>query len=203
MQKQEFVVLTRILSATALVAAVFAPATASAASDSGEFTLSVIVDKIIVLTVEDADIQITATDITGQATDTKGMTGSEARAEFSVNSNFAYDLKVTVPETWVHTDVHATYQQVKFAAAEGSAFIGGSIFLDEDMESPQNGNTGIVGWNGNTGEINATGYAAGVKRFGLGADFAPDVWHDGTSQQEGIAPEGVYSVVATVTATTQ
>ncbi len=91
---------TKLLTSTALAAVIALPMSAAAATREQSLTVTLTVNPIILLFVEDTDLSMTASDITTAQLDGRGQSVSDGRAEFFVAANTGYDLIMTPDQTW-------------------------------------------------------------------------------------------------------
>jgi|GEM_PF-4267861 len=183
--------LTTGAAALALVG-LTAPALADDTSDNeGTITVSVTVDSIVVLTIDDNAAGINTISNLDSSDNT---TGSSELAGFTVQANVGYDVDVST-DTWTPTALGSSDVHVKFETSSDSSYMGGNIYLVNPSGTE-------VAWDATNGDVSSTG-SAGTDEWDLGAIFMPD--YAGTSSDSGagtdglIAPEGDYSATATVT----
>jgi len=130
---------------------------------------------------------------------------SDDRAEITVHSNDDYFLAVTVPETCdPDIDVNGNaYRHARLSNGASGGHIGGTFFLDEDVDKPQNGDEDITHWNGNAGHVVTDEYGAETRKWGLGVLLHPGV--NGASRNptcagaSGAGSGDVYSTTADLT----
>jgi hypothetical protein len=127
----------------------------------------------------------------------------QVRARFTVVANQKYFLTVTVPHTWQPEagDGGSSYRHVRFDGASSGTHIGGTLFLDGDVENRQNGDADITPWNGEAGHIITDEHSPGSRQWGLGLYMAPNLVGDSiTGAVPGrLAQLDVYSTTAHVT----
>ena len=130
---------------------------------------------------------------------------TEDRAKIMVHSNDDYFLAVTVPETCdPDTDVNGNpYRHAKFGNGSADDHMGGTFFLDKDVNSPQNGDEDITHWNGSAGHVVTEEQGAEQREWGLGVILHPG--GDGDSRNptcagaSGSGSGGLYSTTADLT----
>jgi hypothetical protein len=197
---------TKLLTSTALAAVIALPMSAAAATKEQSLTVTLTVNPIILLFVEDTDLSMTASDITTAQLDGRGQSVSDGRAEFFVAANTGYDLIMTPDQTWGNPGA----KKVKFVEEDDNElYLAGTLFLDTDISNDDRitGDTDIVTWNALAGLVSHTELTRGVRRYGVGAIFDPTDWSgaaDDTlagapSGAVSIAPPGSYSSIVTIT----
>ncbi|MEQ9257992.1 MAG: hypothetical protein RIG84_02720, partial [Roseovarius sp.] len=132
--------------------------------------------------------------------------GTQQKADFQVTANVDYNIDVAF-ETWQPSGA-PTYQQAAFRldGDPSGDRIGGSLHLDPTPNSPVTNDVCRQQSSGQLNTDNCGGSSAiealtdsGIEIFGIGADIAPE-WNEDPSE---VAQPGIYSLVATITATAE
>ena len=175
---------------------------------SGDIHVQARVSAIVEIVGEDTDL-IWASDGLGDVNNTLLSSDSEARAKFTVRANQNYFLTVTVPNVWQPSDVlsgnSAHHKFVRFDGAATGDYIGGLLFLDEDVGTVQTESIGTTMWDVDAGKLVTQRYGAETREWGLGAIFDPSIVGNSSSPNgmaSMIAQPDTYSTTATVTAAT-
>jgi len=185
------------------------PVSADQSTASGEIFIHTRVAAIVEIFGDDTDL-IWVSDGLSDASNSTLLSGeAEARAKFTVRANQDYFLAVTVPNVWQPSNVlagdRANHKFVRFDGAATGDYIGGLLFLDEDVGVLQSGSGGTTMWDLSTGRLVTQHYGAETREWGLGAIFDPSVVGnrqspDGVASM--IAQPDTYSTTATITAAT-
>lgn len=185
--------LNKKLTAAALTAAMLVPGAASAATKTGNLTVQLTVNPIILLFVTDNTMAMTANDINVDNLDATGKTRAEGRAQFFVAANTGYNINLAPDATWGAEDE----KKVKFVGTSDSDnYIAGTLFLDTDISTDDRttGDTDIVGWDATDGDVSHSNPNRGVRRYGVGAIFDPQDWSGNSSDDLAGAPAGALSI---------
>jgi hypothetical protein len=191
-----------IATLTALGLSGHAWASDDTSDNSGTITVSVTVESLVTVTIDDNSAGLTSNSLE-QSNNTTDMTASAQRAAFTVRANNNYDISVTPGATWTPSSIvdSSTDKLVKFTGATTSSnYLGGELFLDNDLDSDSGSD--LVNWSRTNGSVSVSSQSAGTKQWGLGAIFLPEYAGDSSSSTgvSGlIAPADTYSTTATVT----
>lgn|GEM_PF-4703883 len=122
------------------------PVSADQSTASGEIFIHTRVAAIVEIFGDDTDL-IWVSDGLSDASNSTLLSGeAEARAKFTVRANQDYFLAVTVPNVWQPSNVlagdRANHKFVRFDGAATGDYIGGLLFLDEDVGVLQSGSGG-------------------------------------------------------------
>ncbi len=197
---------TKLLASTALAVGLALPMSATAAPQSENLTVTLTVNPIILLVMEDTDLTTTASDLTTAQLDGRTQSVADGRAEFFVAANTGYDLLMTPDETWGDPGE----KKVKFVEqSDSDLYLAGTLFLDTDISNDDRADNDedLVEWNALGGFVFHSEPNRGVRRYGVGAIFDPTDWSGADDEAlagapEGavsIAPVGTYSSVVTIT----
>lgn len=200
---------TKFLTSTALAAVIALPMSAAAATREQSLTVTLTVNPIILLFVEDTDLSMTASDITTAQLDGRGQSVSDGRAEFFVAANTGYDLRLTPEDTWFRNgEFVVKFTETNHVDNSNELFLAGTLFLDTDITNDdRQDDIDIVDWNSAAGHVWHDEPTRGVRRYGVGAIFDPTDWSGASDENVtgapdgavSIAPPGSYSSVVTIT----
>jgi len=212
--------MTRIVhGAACLVAAVFgSAAVAQQATDYGNIIINADVLPFIKVTVNTPAMTWTSTE-PGSIQNNTGNLGTQAgvhRALFTVESNSNYNLVITNDTgCWTATNsvqsIWQNYQHVRFVSSAGN-WLGSNIDLDRTPGTVGvtyewnniNRNTTPPTYTTNCNIVSGT-YPAETHQWALAAQFHPRITGNAANPNGiagGLAPPGMYSTTAIITAST-
>lgn len=189
-------------------AAAFAFMAVTAAAQDAEVSIPVNVTVQSFVEIEVIDTDGVNWDVTGT-----GPTGGDMgmhtgeHAKFRVTANASHTLTMTSSNgTWEASALLAppwdTYRQVKYLRADDSGkFIGGGLYL-RPVSSTAGGQE-FQYWDGDNGQVELTGQAAGIHVWGVACVAMAELTGNADNPNgivDGIAEPGLYQTDAVITA---